>query len=158
MTKAVFLDRDGTINVDFGYVHDPSHFVFIDGVFDFCLEALKRGFLIIVITNQSGIERGYFSEADYERTNRHMIQEFAWRGIRITDVFHCPSLSGSDRKPAPGLFVKARDKYGIDMSQSINIGDKERDLQAGRAAGVGLNIIFSGVFSEIREKVFPSQV
>ena len=149
MNKALFLDRDGTINVDYGYVHEPERFVFIDGVFEFCLEAQKRGFLIIVLTNQSGIERGYFTEEDYQRTTSHMVGEFARHGVKITDVLHCPSLIGPDRKPAPGLFLKARDKYDIDMSSSINIGDAGRDIQAGRAAGVGVNILFSGSFPDL---------
>ena len=156
MNKALFLDRDGTINVDFGYVHDPKSFVFIDGVFDFCRAAQSKGFLIIVITNQSGIERGYFTESDYESTNLYMVREFARHGVTITDVFHCPSLSGPDRKPEPGLFLKARDKYELDMLHSINIGDKKRDMQAGCAAGVGVNILFSGKFPEIAEIEIPS--
>lgn len=146
MNKALFLDRDGTINVDTGYVHEPEKFVFIDGIFDFCLEAQSKGYLIIVITSQSGIERGYFTEADYERTTKHMVGEFARRGITVTDVLHCPSLSGPDRKPAPGLFLKAQSRHDIDMSRSVNVGDRERDLEAGRAAGVGANILFTGTF------------
>ena len=157
MNRAVFLDRDGTINIDFGYVHNPDRFVFIDGVFEFCLEAVNNGFLIIVITNQSGIERGYFSEAEYEYTTKYMVQEFARRGIQIADVFCCPSLSGFDRKPSPGLFIKAQNKYDIDMSHSINIGDKDRDIQAGKVAGVGVNILFTGEFPKISEIVFPSK-
>ena len=146
MNKALFLDRDGTINVDTGYVHDPEHFVFIDGIFDFCREAQSKGYLVIVITNQSGIERGFFTDADYERTTQFMIDEFERHGVTITDVLHCPSLSGPDRKPAPGLFLKARDIHNIDMPQSVNVGDKERDMQAGHAAGVGTNILFNGTF------------
>ena len=146
MNKAVFLDRDGTINVDTGYVHRPEHFVFIDGIFKFCRTAQSKGFMLIVITNQSGLERGYFTEEDYERTNQHMLEEFARHGVVITDVFHCPSLSGPDRKPAPGMFLRARDKHNIDMACSINIGDKDRDIAAGLAAGVGTNILFTGRF------------
>lgn len=146
MTKALFLDRDGTINVDTGYVHEPEKFVFIDGIFDFCRAAQAAGYLIIVITNQSGIERGYFSEADYQRLNTYMIAEFAKNGITITDTFHCPSLSGPNRKPAPGLFLKAQKKHDVDMSASVNVGDKDRDLKAGEAAGVGTNILFDGTF------------
>ena len=146
MNKALFLDRDGTINIDTGYVHEPERFEFINGIFEFCRAAQDRGFLIIVITNQSGIERGYFTEDEYAATTRHMVGEFAQRGITITDVLHCPSLSGPDRKPEPGLFIKAQDKYNIDMSRSINVGDKDRDILAGRAAGVGTNILFTGTF------------
>ena len=149
MNKALFLDRDGTINVDTGYVHEPEHFVFIDGIFEFCRAAQDKGFLIIVVTNQSGIERGYFTEDDYEATTRHMVSEFARHGITITDVLHCPSLSGPDRKPEPGLFIKARNMYNIDMSRSINVGDKDRDIQAGHAAGIGTNILFTGTFPTV---------
>ena len=151
MNKALFLDRDGTINIDTGYVHEPEHFEFINGIFEFCRAAQDKGFLIIVITNQSGIERGYFTEDDYEATTRHMVSEFARHGITITDVLHCPSLSGPDRKPEPGLFIKARDKHNIDMSRSINVGDKDRDIQAGRAAGIGTNILFTGTFPNFED-------
>ena len=151
MNKALFLDRDGTINIDTGYVHEPEHFKFINGIFEFCHAAQDKGFLIIVITNQSGIERGYFTEDDYAATTRHMVGEFERRGITITDVLHCPLLTGPDRKPEPGLFIKARDKYDIDMSHSINVGDKDRDIQAGRAAGIGTNILFTGTFPNFED-------
>lgn len=144
MSKALFLDRDGTINVDYGYVHEPERFVFIDGVFDFCRRAQELGYLIIVITNQSGIERGYFTESDFEAITRYMIERFAGEGVTITDVFHSPSLEGPDRKPEPGLFFKAKAKHSIDMAASINIGDRDRDLEAGRRAGVGRNVLFEG--------------
>ena len=149
MTKALFLDRDGTINIDYGYVHEPEKFVFIDGVFEFFRLAKSAGYLIIVVTNQSGIERGYFSESDFERVTQYMIDRFAKEGIEITDVFHCPSLSGPDRKPEPGLFLKAKEKYDIDMSASLNIGDSERDLEAGKSAGVGRNVLFTGDFKSL---------
>lgn len=155
MTKALFLDRDGTINVDTGYVHEPEKFVFIDGVFEFCLKAQAAGYKIIVITNQSGIERGYFTETDYEHLTKHVTAEFAKNGITITDTFHCPSRSGPDRKPAPGLFLKAKEKYDIDMAASVNVGDKDRDIDAGRAAGVGTNILFKGSYAQLcRSQLF----
>lgn len=144
MAKALFLDRDGTINVDTGYVYERAKFTFLDGVFDFCRRAQEKGYLIIVITNQSGIARGYYTEADYERLTAWMRGEFAAHGVTVTDVFHCPALEGPDRKPAPGLFLKARDRYAIDMAASVNIGDKPRDLEAGERAGVGTNILFTG--------------
>ena len=144
MSKALFLDRDGTINVDYGYVHEPTRFEFIDGVFDFCRRAQELGYLLIVITSQSGIERGYFTEDDFSAITKYMVECFAAEGVIITDVFHCPSLEGPDRKPEPGLFHKAKAKYDIDMASSINVGDRERDLEAGRRAGVGRNVLFAG--------------
>ena len=149
MKKALFLDRDGTINVDVGYVHRIEDFTFIPGIFEFCSLAQRLGYLIIVITNQSGIERGYFTEAEYQDVTAYMIAEFARRGIAITDVFHCPSLEGYDRKPSPGLFLKAQSKYDIDMHSSISIGDKDRDVIAGEVAGVGHNFLFQGAYPDI---------
>lgn len=148
MKKALFLDRDGTINADYAYVHDKEHFDFLPGVFDFCRAAQAKGYLIIVITNQSGIARGYYTEADFRSLNDWMVARFADEGVTIADVFHCPELSGPDRKPEPGLFLKARDKYGIDMAASVSLGDKPRDVEAGKRAGVGKNLIFEGVYPE----------
>lgn len=144
MVKALFLDRDGTINIDYGYVFQPEKFEFINGIFELCRKAQEKGYLIIVITNQSGIARGYFSEQDFAKLNSYMIAEFAKHGIKITDVFYCPELSGNDRKPNCGMFIKARDKYGIDMAQSVSVGDKERDLEAAQKAGCGKNFLFTG--------------
>ena len=149
MSKALFLDRDGTINSDYGYVHEPERFVFIDGIFDFCRRAQELGYLIIVITSQSGIERGYFTESDFARVTKFMVERFAAEGVTITDVFHCPSLDGPDRKPEPGLFRKAQAKYDIDMAASVNIGDRDRDLEAGRRAGVGRNVLFVGDYKSL---------
>ncbi len=149
MTKALFLDRDGTINIDKAYVHRREDFEFIDGVFAFCRRAQELGYLVIVVTNQSGIARGYYTEADYRALTDWMVGEFAAHGVKVTDVFHCPELSGPDRKPEPGMFLKARDWYGIDMSGSVSVGDKPRDLEAGERAGVGRNVLFSGSYAEI---------
>ena len=156
MTKALFLDRDGTINVDYGYVHEPEKFVFIDGVFDFCRIAQEKGYLIIVVTNQSGIERGYFTEDDFAAITKYMVDKFAEAGVAITDVFHCPSMEGPDRKPEPGMFLKAQAKYDIDMALSVNIGDRDRDLEAGLRAGVGTNLLFKGDFCEIVSGLVPT--
>lgn len=153
MTKALFLDRDGTINVDYGYVYEPERFVFIDGVFDFCRMAQDKGYLLIVVTNQSGIARGYFTETDFAVITKYMVDRFAAAGVTITDVFHCPSLEGPDRKPEPGMFLKAKEKYDIDMATSVSVGDKERDVIAGQRAGVGMNLLFSGDFIPLILKI-----
>ncbi len=144
MTRALFLDRDGTVNIDYGYVFQIERFTFIPGIFQFCRRAQECGYIIIIITNQSGIARGYYTEEDYHRLTEHMMTCFAHEGVHITDIFHCPSLDGPDRKPAPGLFLKAKAKYDIDMMHSINLGDKMRDLEAGQNAGVGTNLQFTG--------------
>ncbi len=149
MPKALFLDRDGTINVDHGYVCRKEDFSFIPGIFALCTHAQALGYLLIVVTNQSGIERGYYTEADYQAVTEYMLHEFAARGIHIADVFHCPLLSGPMRKPAPGMFLAARDKYQLDMTACVSVGDKQRDLDAAAAAGCSQNFLFQGNFQPI---------
>ena len=151
--KALFLDRDGTINVDYGYVGAVDKFEFIDGIFDFCQTAQSLGYKIIVITNQSGIARGYYTVDDYNRVTKYMCDEFLKHGIKITDVLYCPELSGPNRKPAPGLFIIARDKHNIDMTKSMSVGDKERDLEAARTAGVLKNFLFENNYKELSRKL-----
>lgn len=149
--KALFLDRDGTINVDYGYVYQIEKFEFINGIFELCQKAQEKGYLIIVITNQSGIARGYYTDKDFHKLNRFMVDEFAKKGIRITDVFYCPDLEGNRRKPNCGMFIEAKEKYNIDISSSISLGDKERDIEAAQKAGVSKNFLFKGNYTEIME-------
>lgn len=153
MNKALFLDRDGTINVDYGYVYQIEKFEFINGIFELCQKAQERGYLIIVITNQSGIARNYYKDEDFHTLNKFMIDEFASKGIKITDVFYCPDLEGERRKPNCGMFIEAKEKYNIDMKKSISLGDKERDIEAAKKAGVGKNFLFNGCYREIIEKL-----
>ncbi|MGL4943642.1 MAG: D-glycero-alpha-D-manno-heptose-1,7-bisphosphate 7-phosphatase [Thermoguttaceae bacterium] len=141
--KALFLDRDGIVNVDTGYVFEVEHFHFVDGIFELCRTATRKGYIIVIATNQSGIERGYFTEDDFRSLTKWMCACFDAEGVTIAEVLHCPTLSGPNRKPNPGMFLTAQKKYGIDMSASISIGDKERDVVAGRRAGIGLNVLFT---------------
>ncbi len=150
VNKALFLDRDGTINEDLGFVHRIEDFRFIDGIFDLCRWAEDNGYLIIVITNQSGIERGYYTDDEFLCLTSWMKDQFKDHGITITEVFYCPSLSGRDRKPDIGMFEKACLKYDIDMGASLSLGDKERDIEAGIRAGVGTNILFSSESNETK--------
>lgn len=141
MNKALFLDRDGTINVEKNYLYKIKEFDFIPQIFPICKKLQDDGYIIIVITNQSGVARGYYTEEQMNLCNRYMVDKFAEKGIKITDVFCCTSVDNNhpDRKPNPGMFLKAQKKYDIDMSKSISIGDKQRDIDAATNAGVKNN-------------------
>jgi D-glycero-D-manno-heptose 1,7-bisphosphate phosphatase len=145
--KALFLDRDGVINVDRNYVHRVEDFEFLPGIFELCAAAVERGYLIVVVTNQAGIGRGYYTEADFAQLTEWMVGAFRQRGIDIARVYHCPYHPAAgvgeyrresfDRKPQPGMLLRARDELGLDLAGSVLIGDKDSDIAAGRAAGVG---------------------
>lgn len=142
--KALFLDRDGVVNVDGGYVHRREDFQLVPGILDLCRKAREKGYLVIVVTNQSGIGRGMFTEEDFTRLTEHMKGAFSAAGAEIAGVFHCPSVDDGhpDRKPNPGLFLKAAAAYGLDMAACVSVGDRERDIQAALSAGVGRNFLF----------------
>jgi D-glycero-D-manno-heptose 1,7-bisphosphate phosphatase len=140
MRPALFLDRDGVINADRGYVSRPADFEPLDGVFAALRLAAARGYTLIVITNQSGIGRGYFSQADYDVLEAHMRRLFAAEGVALTGIYHCPHPpdAGCDcRKPRPGMILRAARVHGIDLGRSVMVGDKPSDAEAARAAGVG---------------------
>jgi len=142
--KVIFIDRDGVINKEIGYLYRIQDFEFIDGVFDTCKHFLSLGYEIIIITNQSGIARGFYKEEDFLKLNKWMLEKFYKKDIRIHDVFHCPHGPEDNcncRKPKPGLFLKAIKKYSVDINKSWMIGDKETDIQSARDAGIGKTII-----------------
>lgn len=129
MNKAVFLDRDGTINVDYGYVYQYEKFEYIDGVTETLKKLQQMGYLLIVITNQSGVARGYFTEEDVKSLHQKMCEDLEKQGITITDIYYCPHLTGCTcRKPQLELFYRAAADHNVDLSRSIAIGDKIRDL------------------------------
>ena len=142
--KTIFLDRDGVINKEINYLHRIDDFKFIDGIFDACQHLISLGYKIIVVTNQSGIERGYFTKNDYEIIMNWMLTQFNKNGINILDVFHCPHLPDSNckcRKPMPGMLLDAKAKYDIDMENSWLIGDKENDIIAANNSGISNTIL-----------------
>jgi len=141
VSKALFLDRDGVINVDKEYLCRAEEFEFIDGIFDLCRHYRDKGYVIVVVTNQSGIARGYYSETDFEVLTRWMVGEFAKEGVTIEAVYHCPhhpDFSGACdcRKPMPGMLLQAASEHGIDLHASVLVGDGERDIEAARSAGL----------------------
>ncbi len=141
MKKALFLDRDGVINVEKEYLYKIEEFEFIEGIIELCDCFQKLDYIIIVVTNQSGIARKYYTEKDFLMLTTWMKSTFAESGIFITSVYFCPhhpDISGKCkcRKPNPGMLLQAQADYNIDLSASIIIGDKERDIEAGINAGL----------------------
>lgn len=151
--KALFLDRDGVINIDYGYVHSPDKTVFVDGIFELVRHANAAGYAVVVVTNQAGIARGYFSELQFQDFTRWMVDAFREKGAVIDRVYHCPhhpeagigelKLACDCRKPEPGMLLQAQRDLDLDMAGSMIIGDKLSDLEAGRGAGVPQRFLFS---------------
>ena len=147
MQKALFLDRDGVINVEKDYLYKIEDFEFIDGIVELCRYYQDNGYKIFVVTNQSGIARGYYSEDDFAKLSKWIIKEFSKYGIDITKTYHCPhhpDINGKCecRKPKPKMLLDAEKEFDLDMKNSIMIGDKERDIEAGLNAGVGKTYLF----------------
>ena len=143
--KALFLDRDGVINIDYSHVHDKKDFVFIDGIFDLCKLMQTNGYLIIVITNQAGIGKAFYTEEKFLNLNKWMINKFKENDITISKTYYCPHKPEekcSCRKPNPSMILSALKEYHINPKSSVLIGDKESDIKAGIAAGINKNIFF----------------
>ena len=153
--KTIFLDRDGVINKDINYLHKIDDFEFIDGIFDACLYFQSLGYKIIIITNQSGISRGYYSELDYQNLTLWMLAKFKKENINILDIFHCPHGPGYTcdcRKPKPGMFLKAKAKHNTDMEKSWMIGDKDIDILAANRAGIHNTILLKSSYKIDKSK------
>jgi len=134
MKRAVFLDRDGTLIEDKDYLHRPEDVVIFPGA----VEALRRlqneGFLLFIVTNQSGIGRGYFTMQDCEKVHRHIEQKLGERGVRLTKIYiapEAPDRPSRGRKPSPKFLFDARDEFGVDLPRSYMVGDKLIDLECG---------------------------
>lgn len=139
-TKALFLDRDGVINQDFSYVSKIEDFIFCDGVFEALKGFIKKDYKIFIVTNQSGIARGYYSLEDFFTLTAFMLKEFEKENIKIEKVYFCPhdeKAACSCRKPKPGMIEQALEEYEINPETSILIGDKITDIQAGQAGKIG---------------------
>jgi D-glycero-D-manno-heptose 1,7-bisphosphate phosphatase len=142
--KTIFLDRDGVINKEVNYLYKIKDFEFINGVFDACTYFQDLNYSIIIISNQSGIGRGIYSEDDFLKINKWMLNEFSARDISILDTFYCPhepNTNCSCRKPKPGMFIEAKKKHIINMSHSWMIGDKESDIKSANLAGINNTIL-----------------
>jgi D-glycero-D-manno-heptose 1,7-bisphosphate phosphatase len=142
--KAVFLDRDGVINVDKAYVYKQEDFEFCEGVFETLRHFQTQGYRLIVVTNQSGIGRGYYREEDFQTLMRWMKERLLEEGVSIDAIYHCPHApeeACSCRKPKSGMFEKALSEFDIDVSRSWMIGDKISDIQAARSVKIEHTIL-----------------
>ncbi len=147
MQKALFLDRDGVINIEKDYLYKIEDFEFIAGIIELCKYYQDNGYKIFVVTNQSGIVRNYYTEEDFSKLSDWMVKEFKKNCIDIVKVYHCPhhpNISGecSCRKPHAGMLLEAQNEFNIDLKNSIIIGDKERDIEAGLNAGLKETYLF----------------
>jgi len=144
MKRAIFLDRDGTLIEEKVYLHQAADVVIFPGAG----AALKRlqaaGFLLFIVTNQSGVGRGYYTLADVEQVHAHLVDEFGRDGVRFTKIYvapEAPDRPSRGRKPSPQFLFDARDEFGVDLAQSHMIGDKLIDLEAGWNAGVKQSLL-----------------
>lgn len=141
MNRALFLDRDGVININTGYCNRVEDFRFVDGIFGLCKAYRDLGYMLIVVTNQAGIYHGHLTREDLDAIHVHMADRFAVHGCPIEAVYFCPDMDETMRKPAPGMINLAKFKHSIDLPNSILIGDNITDIEAGRRAGVGCCIL-----------------
>ncbi len=144
MKRAVFLDRDGTINIEKHFLSDPAHLELFPGALAAMKQLQDAGFLLFVVTNQSGIGRGYYTEADMHRVNERLMVELALAGARLAKIYFAPEAPeqpSRGRKPSPQFLFDARDEFGVDLAQSFIIGDKPSDIECGRNAGVRQSIL-----------------
>lgn len=146
-TKAIFFDRDGTINEDKGYVGKVKDFKFLPKALDALKLLSKTKYKVIIITSQGGIGRGYYSHEDFMKINRYMLNEFKKEKIRIDAIYFChhaPEERCNCRKPATGLIEQAKKRFNIDLKKSFVIGDKTSDIMLGKNVGCKTILVLTG--------------
>jgi D-glycero-D-manno-heptose 1,7-bisphosphate phosphatase len=161
--RALFLDRDGVININHGYVHTPERTEWVAGIFDLARAARAGGYALVVVTNQAGIARGFYSPAQFEDYTRWMHGRFADEGAPILATYYCPHHPDAGigelkvrcgcRKPAPGMLLRAIADYRLDPDGSMLVGDSGSDIQAADAAGIGRALQLEGTAHTHRETI-----
>lgn len=144
--RALFLDRDGVVNEEVGYLHRAEDVRFVAGIFSLCRTAVRLGYRLIVVTNQAGIARGYYTEADFERLMDWMRAALHAEGVELDAVYFCPfhpehgvgeyKREHEDRKPGPGMLLRGARELGISLADSVMVGDRCSDIAAANAAGL----------------------
>jgi D-glycero-D-manno-heptose 1,7-bisphosphate phosphatase len=153
MRPAAFLDRDGVINIDHGYLYRWEDFEFVPGAIDALRRLQAAGYALVIVTNQSGIARGYYDEAALQTLHEALREHLAQQGVTLDAIEYCPHLPDAQvaryavecdcRKPAPGMILRSAQSLGIDLAASLMFGDKPSDVEAGRAAGVGRAVLLA---------------
>lgn len=151
--KALFLDRDGVININHGYVHTAAQTDWVTGIFELCEAARQAGYILVVVTNQAGIARGYYSESQFLQYTRWMHAEFTARGVPLAATWYCPHhpqgtlahyrIECGCRKPRPAMILAAAHALNINLNASLLVGDKPSDIAAAIAAGIGRSVLLS---------------
>jgi D-glycero-D-manno-heptose 1,7-bisphosphate phosphatase len=157
-TPALFLDRDGVINEEIGYLHKAEDVRWVSGIFELCRVATDLGYKLIVVTNQAGIGRGLYTQAQFDVLTEWMRTEFAARAAPLAAVYSCPyhpthgigdyQREHEDRKPSPGMLRRAAREHGLDLARSIMVGDRCSDIGAANAAGLKQAFLISGTETE----------
>ena len=161
MSRAVFLDRDGTLNVERRYLHDPEALEIIPGTGPALRSLTDAGFDLFIITNQSGIGRGYYTESDMHAVNKKLANELATDGVEFVKVYYAPEAPDQDgpgRKPSPKFLHEAASEFDVDLEESFMVGDKIADLECGWNAGVKKSILVRTGYGAELEKTKPEAV
>lgn len=167
MKRAVFLDRDGTINIEKDYLYQINDFEFIPGAAEAIRMLNQAKIMVVVVTNQSGVARGYYTEEDVENLHRHIATELARSGAHVDVWLYCPhhpdgrgsyALPCTCRKPLPGMLLDAAARHDIDLESSAIIGDKRADIEAGQAAGCRTILVRTGYGEKEEQFVGPHTV
>jgi D-glycero-D-manno-heptose 1,7-bisphosphate phosphatase len=162
LRRGLILDRDGVVNVDSGFVHQVEACCFVEGIFAMTAAFAARGFAIVIATNQSGIGRGLFTEADFAALMDWMRGAFRQHGVELAGIYHCPDhptegigryrRANPWRKPGPGMLLQAAADLGLDLGRSWTVGDRPSDIEAGRAAGVGTLICYDPAAVRVEQR------